>query len=258
MPCRRRRQQPCQPGERRRRMRPSGCLSLRELVGRARALRHGESSPVTSQGGPQVVDMKLEVVVIPVSDVDRAKEFYAGLGWRLDADVATGDDFRLIQFTPPVPVAPSSSARTSPRPPRARCRVHVPDRLRHRRPRATSWPRAGVEVTEVFHCDTGFAAGSGARTHRTRRRAWAGRRQLQLVRLVQRPGRQQLAAPGGHDPAPGPRSTLRRRRSRRRADLAEALRRAAAAHGEHEARTGQGGPGLAELVRDVHGPRAGR
>ena len=47
------------------------------------------------------VDMKLEVVVIPVSDVDRAKEFYARLGWRLDADLGTGVDFRVIQFTPP-------------------------------------------------------------------------------------------------------------------------------------------------------------
>ena len=47
------------------------------------------------------VDMKLEVVVIPVSDVDRAKEFYGRLGWRLDADFAAGDDFRVIQFTPP-------------------------------------------------------------------------------------------------------------------------------------------------------------
>ena len=47
------------------------------------------------------VDMKLEIVVIPVSDVDRAKEFYRRLGWRLDADFASGDDFRVIQFTPP-------------------------------------------------------------------------------------------------------------------------------------------------------------
>ena len=47
------------------------------------------------------VDMKFELVVIPVSDVDRAKEFYARLGWRLDADFAAGDDFRVIQFTPP-------------------------------------------------------------------------------------------------------------------------------------------------------------
>jgi catechol 2,3-dioxygenase-like lactoylglutathione lyase family enzyme len=52
-------------------------------------------------GNPQTVDMKLEVVVIPVSDVDRAKRFYGGLGWRLDADFAAGDDWRVIQFTPP-------------------------------------------------------------------------------------------------------------------------------------------------------------
>src|SRR5512146_747245 len=49
----------------------------------------------------RTVDMKLEVVVIPVSDVDRAKSFYSNLGWRLDADFAAGDDWRVIQFTPP-------------------------------------------------------------------------------------------------------------------------------------------------------------
>src|SRR3954467_5056353 len=47
------------------------------------------------------IDMKLEVVTLPVSDVDRAKRFYEGLGWRLDADVAAGDDFRIVQLTPP-------------------------------------------------------------------------------------------------------------------------------------------------------------
>jgi catechol 2,3-dioxygenase-like lactoylglutathione lyase family enzyme len=47
------------------------------------------------------VQMRLEVVVLPVSDVDRAKEFYERLGWRLDADVVNGDDFRVIQLTPP-------------------------------------------------------------------------------------------------------------------------------------------------------------
>jgi len=46
-------------------------------------------------------EFKLEVVVLPVSDVDRAKEFYGGLGWRLDADIARGEDFRIVQFTPP-------------------------------------------------------------------------------------------------------------------------------------------------------------
>src|SRR5260221_12809313 len=48
------------------------------------------------------IDMKFEIAVIPVSDVDRAKEFYGRLGWRLDADYAApGGDFRVIQFTPP-------------------------------------------------------------------------------------------------------------------------------------------------------------
>jgi catechol 2,3-dioxygenase-like lactoylglutathione lyase family enzyme len=47
------------------------------------------------------MDYKLEVVVIPVSDVDKAKDFYTGLGWRLDADFTGGEDFRVIQVTPP-------------------------------------------------------------------------------------------------------------------------------------------------------------
>jgi len=55
------------------------------------------------QGGApdMLVDMKLEVVVIPVTDVDRAKDFYAGLGWRLDADFPFDNGFRVVQFTPP-------------------------------------------------------------------------------------------------------------------------------------------------------------
>src|SRR4029450_2631029 len=55
----------------------------------------------TSDAKIKLVDMKLEVVVIPVSDVDRAKEFYGRLGWRLDAEFGRGDDFRIMQFTPP-------------------------------------------------------------------------------------------------------------------------------------------------------------
>src|SRR5207244_13083098 len=54
----------------------------------------------TSDTSVARVDMKLETVVIPVSDVDRAKEFYGSLGWRLDADLGK-DDFRVVQFTPP-------------------------------------------------------------------------------------------------------------------------------------------------------------
>ena len=48
-----------------------------------------------------VCDMKLEVVTLPVSDVDRAKRFYEGLGWRCDADIVVGDSFRAVQLTPP-------------------------------------------------------------------------------------------------------------------------------------------------------------
>src|SRR5215510_11051203 len=59
------------------------------------------SHDATSNANVARVDMKFEIVVIPVSDVDRAKEFYARLGWRLDADYDNGKDFRVIQFTPP-------------------------------------------------------------------------------------------------------------------------------------------------------------
>jgi catechol 2,3-dioxygenase-like lactoylglutathione lyase family enzyme len=61
------------------------------------------ASSDTSTEIPEVgtVDMKLEVVTLPVSDVDRAKRFYQRLGWRLDADFTAGDDVRLVQMTPP-------------------------------------------------------------------------------------------------------------------------------------------------------------
>jgi catechol 2,3-dioxygenase-like lactoylglutathione lyase family enzyme len=61
-------------------------------------MRTEHATQVPSAGA---VDLKLEVVVIPVSDVDRAKRFYQRLGWRLDADVATGEDWRVVQLTPP-------------------------------------------------------------------------------------------------------------------------------------------------------------
>ncbi len=51
-------------------------------------------------GSPATVDMRLEVVTVPVSDIDRAKRFYLGLGWRLDADIAASDTFRVVQLTP--------------------------------------------------------------------------------------------------------------------------------------------------------------
>jgi catechol 2,3-dioxygenase-like lactoylglutathione lyase family enzyme len=61
------------------------------------------SSPETSTEIPEVgtIDMKLEVVTLPVSDVDRAKSFYQSLGWRFDIDLVVSDDFRVVQMTPP-------------------------------------------------------------------------------------------------------------------------------------------------------------
>jgi catechol 2,3-dioxygenase-like lactoylglutathione lyase family enzyme len=57
--------------------------------------------PSTPSATVQPGEMRLEVVVLPVSDVDRAKGFYQDLGWRLDADITSGDDLRIVQLTPP-------------------------------------------------------------------------------------------------------------------------------------------------------------
>src|SRR5258708_7131146 len=67
----------------------------------ANATYEVQANDAASEASVAKVDMKFEIVVIPVSDVDRAKEFYARLGWRLDADYDNGKDFRVIQFTPP-------------------------------------------------------------------------------------------------------------------------------------------------------------
>jgi catechol 2,3-dioxygenase-like lactoylglutathione lyase family enzyme len=61
----------------------------------------GDRTDASGTASVGEADKKLEVVVIPVTDADRAKEFYGRLGWRLDADLARGDDFRIVQFTPP-------------------------------------------------------------------------------------------------------------------------------------------------------------
>src|SRR5262245_30385775 len=59
------------------------------------------SKPAAASASRQKIAMKFEVAVIPVADVDRAKRFYGNLGWRLDADFVVGDNFRVVQFTPP-------------------------------------------------------------------------------------------------------------------------------------------------------------
>jgi len=123
------------------------------------------SNERATQGqGARTVDTKLEVVVIPVSDVDRAKRFYESLGWRLDADFASGDEWRLVQMTPPgspcsvmfgkgfTPAVPGSVQGT----------FLVVDDLGAARARLIEH---GVEVSEVFHFEAGLlTAGTKGRT----------------------------------------------------------------------------------------------
>jgi predicted enzyme related to lactoylglutathione lyase len=100
--------------------------------------------------GPGMMDMKLEVVVVPVSDVDRAKQFYEALGWRLDADFSTGEDFRLVQFTPPGSECAVivGTGITSAAPGSAESLVLVVDDLDGAREELID---LGVDVGEVFH-----------------------------------------------------------------------------------------------------------
>src|SRR5580765_6970343 len=102
--------------------------------------------------GVRGVDMKLEIVVIPVSDVDRAKEFYGRLGWRLDADFAAGDDFRVIQFTPPGSGCSVIFGKnvTAAAPGSARGLYLIVSDIQAARDELLG---RGVEVTEVFHSD---------------------------------------------------------------------------------------------------------
>ena len=89
------------------------------------------------------VDMKLEVQIIPVSDVDRSKEFYERLGWRLDDDVAPMEGLRIVQFTPPgSPTSITFGQGTHDR--RARLGRRRADRLRHRRGNMTNSSAVGL------------------------------------------------------------------------------------------------------------------
>jgi catechol 2,3-dioxygenase-like lactoylglutathione lyase family enzyme len=185
------------------------------------------------------VDMKLEIVVIPVSDVDRAKAFYASLGWRLDADFAGGDDYRVIQFTPPgsgcsvifgknVTAATSGSAQGL---------YLVVSDIEFARKELLG---RGVRVSEVFHDAAGVYAGphepylfgrlrvGGADPEHRSYRSFAsfndpdGNGWLLQEITARLPGRVEVDTTFTSS-----------------AELATALRRAAAAHGEHEKRTGK-------------------
>ena len=190
---------------------------------------------------PATVDMKFEIVVIPVSDIDRAKEFYQRLGWRLDADYATDDkDFRVIQFTPPGSgcSVQFGTKITSAAPGSARGLYLIVSDIEAARGELTA---RGVAVSEVFHAgkpgaqfqpdDTSDRVSGPAPNHAS---------YSSFATFSDPDGNGWLfqevttRLPGRVDSATTSFASAN--------DLASALRRAAAAHGEHEKRTGQADP----------------
>ena len=185
------------------------------------------------------VDLKLEIVVIPVSDVDRAKQFYAKLGWRLDADFAGPDDYRVIQFTPPGSNTSVIFGKnvTQAAPGSAQGLYLVVSDIEAARNALLS---RGVTISEAFHAGGDVHVGpdepylfgrvrlSGPDPERGSYRSYAsfsdpdGNGWLLQEVTTRLPGR--VAAD----------STTFTSSS----DLAAAFRRAAAAHGEHEKRNG--------------------
>jgi catechol 2,3-dioxygenase-like lactoylglutathione lyase family enzyme len=117
-------------------------------------------SSSTSRDAPEVgtIDMKLEVVTLPVSDVDRAKRFYQSLGWRLDADIVAGEHFRVVQLTPPrseCSIAFGKGVTTAEPGSAQRLELVVYDIDAAREDLASR----GVDVSEVFHLDGGPVPG---------------------------------------------------------------------------------------------------
>lgn len=104
----------------------------------------------TQKPNAATIDTKLEVVVIPVADVDRAKRFYEGLGWRLDADFSNGNDWRLVQMTPPGSACSVMFGKgfTSAVPGSVQGTFLVVDNLEAERADLT---KRGVTVSDVFH-----------------------------------------------------------------------------------------------------------
>lgn len=186
-------------------------------------------------GGANVgrVDMKLEVVVIPVADVDRAKDFYGTvLAWRLDADFAFDNGFRIVQFTPPG--SPCSiqfgTDMTSSAPGSAQYLYLVVADVEGSRSELAG---RGVKVSEVFHGSAFNPAGriDGPDPEHQSYRSFAtfedpdGNLWLLQEVTTRLPGR--VGGEAAYVSAD---------------DLSEALRRAERAHGEHEKRTGEADP----------------
>lgn len=191
----------------------------------------------TETPGARTVDMKLEAVVIPVADVDRAKRFYGGLGWRLDADFPFENGFRVVQLTPPGSGCSVQFGTniTSAAPGSAQGLYLIVADIEAARAELAA---RGVEVSEVFHPETPGAQfqpdGTSGRVRgpspdRTSYGSFAtfsdpdGNSWLLQAVTTRLPGRVDTGVTTFTS------ST----------ELAAALRRAAAAHGEHEKRTGQ-------------------
>jgi catechol 2,3-dioxygenase-like lactoylglutathione lyase family enzyme len=197
------------------------------------------STQVTGQdasgvAGVRNLDMKLEVVVIPVRDVDRAKEFYGNLGWRLDADIAAGESFRIVQLTPPGSACSVQFGTnvTSAAPGSAQSLYLIVSDVEAARSELVA---RGAEVSEVFHEGAG-----GARFHEAGRVAGPSPEGGSYGSFAS------FSDPDGNswllqeitERLPG-RVEHRETTYVSAGDLSQALRRAAAAHGEHEARTGE-------------------
>jgi len=185
------------------------------------------------------LDMKLEVVVIPVSDVDRAKEFYSKLGWRLDAEFGSGDDFRIMQFTPPGSGASVIFGKnvTAAAPGSAKGLYLVVSDIEAARKELLA---RGIAVSDAFHHEGDVHTGPDEPYLFGRRRVSGPdpeRRTYQSYASFNDPDGngwllQEVTArlPGRVDPNETTFSSV--------VDVASALRRAAAAHGEHEKRNG--------------------
>jgi catechol 2,3-dioxygenase-like lactoylglutathione lyase family enzyme len=192
---------------------------------------------------PSTVAQKLEIVVIPVSDVDRAKSFYQKLGWRLDADYASGDDFRVIQFTPPGSACSIIFGKnvTAAAPGSAQGLYLIVSDIASAR---EELHRLGIEISEVFHDATGVYTGpdkpylfgrrrvTGVDPEHRSYRSFASFRDSEGNGWLLQEITTRLA--GRIDPAATSFGSA--------TDLASALRRAAAAHGEHEKRIGKADP----------------
>ena len=195
-------------------------------------------SAATRSRSVEAVELKLEVIVLPVSDVDRAKDFYVALGWRLDADFATGDDFRVIQLTPPgSPCSIIFGTGVSTAAPGSVDGLHlVVTDIEAARAELAG---LGADISEVFHDVGGVFHHAGVEGRVSgldpERRSYGSFASFSdpdgngwlLQELTTRLAGREDSIKTTFDSA---------------SDLAAALRRAAAAHGKHEERTGQADP----------------